>query len=214
MFTYSGIVVIGNPWILICHPQCNEWHCRAANQNPRASNYNNAIINEHYCYNIKLANSVFRLKQNYPCPVKLQDDDLSLCMILNSLNFNPKNGSKNSTATPDKLFECVWPFCGAGAKRVIKACSWNLFIQLLRQLLQNNLTRVQCPNYKPIQAFIVLSLCSWFTKEEIWAKKLNLWLVLSQGSKWAYQNGVDGLSRPQEVFCCSITDNTSINICT
>ena len=89
MFTYSGIVVIGNPWILICHPQCNEWHCRAANQNPRASNYNHAIINEHYCYNIKLANSVFGLKQNYPCPVKLQDDDLSLCMILNSLNFNP-----------------------------------------------------------------------------------------------------------------------------
>ena len=140
-------------------------------------------------------------------------------MILNSLNFNPtkwSNTLKKFDSYSRRIVRplCVWPFCGAGAKRVIKACSWNLFIRLLRQLLQNNLTRVQCPNYKPIQAFTVLSLCSWFTKEEIWAKKLNLWLVLSQGSKWAHQNGVDGLSRPQEDFCCSIMKNISINIWT
>ena len=36
MFIYLGIVVIWNPWILI-------WHCRAANQSPRASDDNSAL---------------------------------------------------------------------------------------------------------------------------------------------------------------------------
>ena len=35
-----------------------------------------------------------------------------------SLSANPQNGqthSISSSAIADELFECVWPFCGAGA---------------------------------------------------------------------------------------------------
>ena len=36
-----------------------------------------------------------------------------------SVNFTKwSNTSNNLSATADKLFECVWPFCGVGALRV------------------------------------------------------------------------------------------------
>ena len=40
-------------------------------------------------------------------------------IVLNLLSPIPQNGqthSNNSSAVGDKLFECVWPFCGIGVK--------------------------------------------------------------------------------------------------
>ena len=33
----------------------------------------------------------------------------------NKIRKNGETYSKNSSAKADKLFECVWPFCGVGA---------------------------------------------------------------------------------------------------
>ena len=53
---------------------------------------------------------------------RVSDTSLDLIMItsLNPLSANPQNGQtylNNSSAFADKLLECVWSFCGAGAKK-------------------------------------------------------------------------------------------------
>ena len=53
---------------------------------------------------------------------RVSDTSLDLIMItsLNPLSANPQNGQtylNNSSTFADKLLECVWPFCGAGAKK-------------------------------------------------------------------------------------------------
>ena len=52
------------------------------------------------------------------CFSKLFSCHLHICLKLNPLDANPQNCQthlKNLLAFANKLFKCIWPFCGVGA---------------------------------------------------------------------------------------------------
>ena len=82
----------------------------------------------------------------------------------------PQNGqthSNNSSALADKLFECVWPFCGVGTLRVNCNIRGNMLISKCESLLYSLL------NFD-IQVVYILteSLKCTFRNKRMWEKQI------------------------------------------
>ena len=71
---------------------------------------------------------------------------------INSLSNNPTEWSKN-TQTADESFQCVWPFCGIGVKRVnvllyfLSSCITKMMIWIILPLLFRRI-HTKCPRNK------------------------------------------------------------------